>query len=204
MSEQEAEASVAVAERNMDAAEDEKPKRGWFGRGKKQDTDDEPDHEIEFMTPFGKLELEFEPTTKKQERDRKQREKAEREAAKAEAAAAKRAEQEAEDAKKRPPAKQVEIVTKSGGGAGKLILILAVIGLIATAVGVAVWLFARKPEDLETVPPEYRAVELEPEPEGFVPKMRHRLRHALREGQQASREAQMEQQQRYEDLTQGG
>jgi uncharacterized protein HemX len=203
MSEQEAGAGVAVAERDVDAAEDDKPKRGWFGRGKKQDVDDEPEHEIEFMTPFGKLELEFEPTTKKEERDRKKREKAEREAAKAEAAAAKRAEQEAEDAKKRPSSKQVEVVAKSGG-AGKLIVILAVLGLIAAAIGVAVWLFARKPEDLERVPPEYRAVELEPEPEGFVPKMRHRLRHALREGQQASREAQMEQQQRYEDLTQGG
>ncbi len=203
MSEQEAGAVAAVAERDVDAAQDEQPKRGWFRRGKQQAADDEPEHELGFMTPFGKLELEFEPTPKKEERDRKKREQAERDAAKAAAAAAKRAEQEAEDAKKRPASKQVDVVAKSGGGAGKLIIIVAVIGLIAAAVGVAVWLFARKPEDLESVPPEYRAVELEPEPEGFVPKMRQRLRHALREGQQASREAQLEQQQRYEDLTSG-
>lgn len=201
MSEQEA--VVSVAERDDD--DDEKPTRGWFGRGRKQqhDADDDAEHEIEFLTPFGKIELELEPTAKKQERERKEREKAERQAAKAEAAAAKRAEQEAAEA--RAGARARGIVVQRGGGVGKLLVILAVFGLIAAAVGVAVWLFARKPEELERVPPEYRAVELaeEPEPQGFVAKVRHRLRRALREGQRASRDAQIEQQQRYEGLTRG-
>ncbi|MBF6599862.1 MAG: hypothetical protein IVW36_05065 [Dehalococcoidia bacterium] len=201
MNEQEADVLVA----GRDDADDEKPKRGWFGRGRKKqhDDDDAAEHEIEFMTPFGKLELELEPTAKKQERDRKKREKAERQAAKAEAEAARRAEQEAAHA--RAGTRAQEVVVKGGGGMGKLLVILAVFGLIAAAAGVAVWLFAREPAELERVPPEYRAVELadEPEPQGLMAKVRHRLRRALREGQRASRDAQIEQQQRYEGLTRG-
>ncbi len=193
------ESSVAIAERERGEQAGAKPKRGWFGR-RKHSEDDAAEHEVELMTPFGKLELEFEPTAKKEERDRKKRDKAEREAAKA-------AKHEAEAAKKRGKvAATTTVIEKRGGGHGTLLTVLVILGVLAAAVGVAVWLFARKPEELESVPPEYRAPggEPEPEPQGFVAKARQRLTHAVHAGQQASREAQVEQQQRYEDLTRGG
>lgn len=191
--------SVAIAEREEGERASAKPKRGWFGRRKHRDEDEAAEHEVELLTPFGKLELEFEPTPKKEERDRKKREKAEREAAKA-------AKHEAEAAKKRGKAAAATVVEKQGGGHGTLLTVFVVLAVLAAAVGVAVWLFARKPEDLESVPPEYRAPggEPEPEPQGFVAKARQRIAHAVHAGQQASREAQVEQQQRYEDLTRGG
>lgn len=192
------ESSVAIAERERGEPAAAKPKRGWFGRRKHRDHDEAAEHEVELMTPFGKLELEFEPTPKKEERDRKKRDKAEREAARA----ARR-----EAAKKRgKAAAATTVIEKRGGGHGTLLTVLVILGVLAVAVGVAVWLFARKPEEPESVPPEYRAPggEPEPEPQGFVAKARQRLTHAVHAGQQASREAQVEQQQRYEDLTRGG
>ncbi|MHB8375450.1 MAG: hypothetical protein ACYDEB_00630 [Dehalococcoidia bacterium] len=192
------ESSVAVAERGHGEQAEAKPKRGWFGRRKHKDEAEEVEHELELLTPFGKLDLEFEPTSKKAERDRKKHEKAEREAAQA-------AKREAGDAKKRGKGAVTTVLEKRGGGHGTLLTVLVAIGLIAAAVGVAVWLFARKPEDLASVPPEYRVpgAEPEPEPQGFVAKARRRLTGAVRAGRQASREAQVEQQQRYEDLTRG-
>lgn len=209
---------VAVAEPEQamhDAAEAEtKPKRGLFGFGKSKDEADEVEHEIELMTPFGKLELEFEPTSSKQRREQKQK-------AKEAAEAAKRAAKEQAKALKEQ-AKALEKGTKSrtkavkeaataaskkkGGGKGKIALILLAIALVGGGIAVAYWLFGRKPEEMESIPSEYRSDEYAPatEPEGFVAKTRHRIRHAVRAGQQASREAQIEQQQRYEGMTQGG
>jgi hypothetical protein len=194
MATDEATGGIAVAERTdvQQAAPEEK--RGWFRRKRNEEKEEEVEHELELMTPFGKVELEFEPTPKKEARDRKRREKAEKEAAKAEA---KKQEKRSKKAEKRAAA---AASGKSGGGAGRLVLILLVIGLIAGAIAVAIWLFGRDPAT-EQVPEEYRAREAEPEPQGFMDRARTRIRHAVRAGQDASREAQVEQQQRYEDLT---
>lgn len=193
------ESSVAIAERERVEQASAKPKRGWLGRRRHRDEDEAAEHEVELLTPFGKLELEFEPTSKKAERDRKKRDKAEREAARA-------AKREAEAANKRGKGAAATVIEKRRGGHGTLVTVLVILAVLAAVVGVAVWLFARKPEELEDVPPEYRAPggEPEPEPQGFVAKARQRLTHAVHAGQHASRETQLEQQQRYEDLTRGG
>jgi hypothetical protein len=157
-------------------------------RKKKDGDDSDLERELEFVTPFGKLELEFEPTEKKQKKDRERREKTEREAAKA----AERAQ--------RKLAKQAEKSARGRGGGSRLLLILLVIGLIGAAIAIAWWLFARPSEELEQVPEELR-VQPEPEPHGAVARFRDRIRHAVREGQRASAETQREQLRRFEDAT---
>ena len=88
------------------------------------------------------------------------------------------------------------------GGGGKWLLILLLIGGAVAAIGIAYWLFGSKPE-AEGVPADYLAEPaIEPEPQGFADKLRHRIRHAVRSGKQASHEAQLEQERRYEELTQ--
>jgi len=194
---------IAVAE--LDRAEEEAPpKRGLFGRRKRKDEQEDPEHEFELMTPFGKLELEFEPTSRKERREQKKR-------AKEQAAAEKEAAKQQAKALKQQAKKGVEKVreeaqahARKGGAKGKIALILLAIALVGGAIALAYWLFARTPEDLDKVPEEYRADEVEREPEGFVAKARQRMRHAVRAGQRASRDAQLEQQQRYEEMTRGG
>jgi hypothetical protein len=166
--------------------EDGEKKKGlrlpFFGRAKAEKDEDE--YELEVETPFGKLEFEFEPTSTKEKKDRKRREKAEKEAKKQAAKAAKKAEKQAK------------------GDGGHTLLILAVLGIIAVAVIIAVWLFAR-PEVDESVPPEFRNPELEPveaPPQDFAGKLRHRLRTAIRAGRQASYDAQVAERRKYEDI----
>lgn len=160
---------------------------------KKKDEDEEPEYELEFATPFGKLEFEFEPVTSKEKRERRKREKAEQEAAKA-----------AEKAEKRSAKK--ESAAAKGGRGGTILAILLIFAIIAAAIAIAVWLFARPgPEEAEEVPEEFRAPDMEPvaEQQAFLPKMRQRIGHAIRAGRSASREAQEAQERRFQDLTRG-
>jgi hypothetical protein len=205
---------IALAEREDVAAEEEaQPKRGLFGLGRRKEEDEEPEHEIELMTPFGKLELEFEPTSQKQRREQKRHAKEQAEAAKDAAKQQAKALKQQADALKKQAKKGVTTVhekaaprAKKGGGKGKLALILLGIAVVGGAIALAYWLFARTPEELDTIPTEYRADDYEPErePAGLVAKARHRVRHAVRAGQRASRDAQLDQQQRYEEMTRGG
>lgn len=168
-------------------AEPEAPAEG----PKKKKQDEDLEYEVEFATPFGKLEFEFEPLTKKQKKDRERKEKAEREAAKKSARAAERA---------------VADVRERGGRGlfGTLLIILLVMALIGTIIAVAYWLFARPGEDEEdAVPPEF-AQEPPPAAQGFVERTRSRLRDAVRAGRQASREAQREQREKFEQMSGGG
>ena len=167
-----------------EAKEDKKAKKR-----KKKDEDDDLEREIEFETPFGKIELEFEPTSKKKKKDRERREKAEREAAKA-----------AEKARQQLAEQQSKAARSGGGGGGKLLIVLLVIGLIGATIAVAWWLFARPAEELDEVPEQLR-VAPEPEPQGALAKVRARVRDAVRAGKQASSETQREQQARYEQIT---
>ena len=202
--------SVAVAEVDEGGGEYEQEgtkKRGLLGIfGGNKDEDEDADHEMQFSTPFGKFELEFEPTSKKERRDRAKRLKREQDAAKKAADLAVQARRKAEQAiTRREQAKD----KKASGILGKLVLALVIFAVIGGAIAVAYWLFGRGPEELEaeTVPPEYRAVDIEAapvEPEGFVPKVRARLRQAVRAGRHASAAAQIEQQARYEDMTRRG
>jgi hypothetical protein len=154
-------------------------------RGKKGKKDDDLEYEVEFATPFGKLEFEFEPTSKKEKKDRERKAKAERDAARKKAVElAKRAERE----------------STSGGGGGRLLPTLLVIGIIVAAVIAAYWLFARPEEDLDAVPPEF-ANEPQPAPQGFVGRAQSRIRDAVRAGRSASREAQREQREKFERMT---
>ena len=186
-------AGTAVAER--EDAEEQRAKAKESKKDKKrQKEDEEVEHEVELITPFGKLELEFEPTPKKLNRDERRRQKREEEEAKARAKAEKKAAKRG--------IKQADVIAGSRGGrGGKLVLILLLIGIAVAAVGIAIWLFGSKPES-ETVPAEYLAEPaLERGPEGFAGKLRYRIRRAIRSGKQASREAQLEQERRYEELT---
>jgi hypothetical protein len=79
---------------------------------------------------------------------------------------------------------------------------LLIFALVAAAIIVAYWLFAR-PEEEETIPPEL-AVEPQPAPQGFAARAKSRLREAVRAGRSASREAQQEQREKFERLTHGG
>jgi hypothetical protein len=159
-------------------------------KAKKKDDDDE--YEVEFETPFGKLEFEFEPRSSKERRDREKREKAALIAAKEAAKAEKKAEQ-----------RRAKAAT-GGGGRGRLPLIILAIVLVGGAIVLAYWLFARPvPED--RVPEEFLAEpepEGEPEPAAFIDRMRYRVKNAVRAGRRASYETQLEEQRRYEGMTQ--
>jgi hypothetical protein len=178
-------------------------------KDKKQKDIDE--YEVEFETPFGKLEFEFEPRSTKERKDREKREKKEADAAKAAAKASKRAEQHAEKqaAKRQKKGLAAIAAPEPKRGGGNLLPILIIFALIATAIAVAIWLFARPgDDDLDQVPQEFlndAPVEAEARqaaaPQGFVAKAQARVRDAVRAGKQASRETQTEQQKKFEDLT---
>jgi hypothetical protein len=156
---------------------------------RKKDEDDDIEYEVEFATPFGKIEFEFEPLSKKQKKDQQRKARAEREAQKAAAKMAKLAEK--------------GVQSKPGGGRGNgLLIALVIFGIIAATIALAVWLFARPSEEEDAIPAEFRAEDAPtPEPQGFVAKMRGRAREAVTAGRRASREAQNEQQKKFEEMT---
>jgi hypothetical protein len=205
MAEDEATSSVAVAERpeiaSPPAAVEAKAGKNKKSKNNKdRSTDDDLEREIEFSTPFGKIELEFEPTSSKQKRDERRRENERADAEKSAAKAAKKAARQLE----RHGEAAVEATRKGGG---MLLPVLIVLGLIVAAVIVAFWLFARPGAETEEVPEQYRNPDLEPvaeAPQDFVTTARRRIGQAIRAGKQASREAQQEQEHRYQDLTHGG
>jgi len=158
-------------------------------RKKRKDEDDD-EREIEFETPFGKIELEFEPTSRKKQKDEARRARAAREAAKAAAKA------------ERKLAEQSEKALKGGGRGGTLLVVLLIIGLIAAAIAVAWWLFGRSADELDEVPEELRAQpEEKPAPQSAFARVRGRLREAISAGRKASSETQREQMRRYEEVT---
>jgi len=142
-------------------------------RRKKSKAEEDFGYDVDFETPFGKIEFAMEPASVKEQKDQERRENAEREAAKAAAKAAKQAE-------KRLKQGAPERVVVRGGG-GKLVPILLIFLLVAGAVALAIWLFARPgEEEPDVVPAEFRNDDL---------------------GRQASREAQAEQERKFQDLT---
>jgi hypothetical protein len=194
---------VAVAERPDDAPVAVEPLQPEKKSKKKSKDDEDLDYEVNFETPFGKIEFELEPSASKERKDREKREKrekSERDAAKAAAKLAKKAQKQLADAKP-----EQQIIIQKGGS--KLVPILVIFLLVAGAVALAIWLFARPGEqDQDVVPPEFRntddeaPAESEP-PQGFAAKAQHRLRTAIHAGRQASREAQSEQERKFQDLT---
>ncbi|HEY8172381.1 MAG TPA: hypothetical protein VIH21_04785 [Dehalococcoidia bacterium] len=194
--------SVAVLERlehdaarlrddARDAAKIEKKRE----KAEKKKQGDITEREIEFDTPFGKIELEFEPRAVRDEKARERQARSRQETAKRTA-----------DAAQKAAAKAKRNAEKRGGGGrgGTLMLVLLIVGGIAALVVVAYWLFARPgPVEDDAWPPALRAIdpdEMAPPPT-FTQRMRARLRDAVRAGRSASREAQEEQQVRYEKLT---
>src|SRR5262245_39649583 len=99
--------------------------------------DRENEKELELETPFGKVELEFEPKTTKKEESRLRREQ--KAAARALKKASKQAKKEAETAGE--AAAEVVQKARSGRG-GKILLGLAIIVAVSAFIGVAWWLFA--------------------------------------------------------------
>jgi hypothetical protein len=178
---------VATAEPEADKSQD--PHDGEKKRKKKSD-DEDIDYEVEFATPFGKLEFEFEPLGKKEKKDRERKAKAERDAAKKSREAAEKA--------------LAHSYNDSGGGGllGKLLIVLLVLGVIAAVIGIAYWLFARPGEDDNVIPEEF-ADEPARARQGFVAKARGRVSDAIGAGRQASREAQREQREKFEQATGG-
>jgi hypothetical protein len=176
--------SAAVADPSDSTHEEPKQKK----------QNDDLDYEVEFATPFGKLEFEFEPVRKKEKKDRERKEKAEREAAKKALKAAERA-----------AARSAESNERGGRGIfGTLMIIVLVLALIGAVIALAYWLFARpgEEEDDDAVPPEFAQ---EPQPAaGLVARIRGRARDALRAGRQASREAQREQREKFEQMSGSG
>ena len=169
-------------------------------RGKKKAQKDIDEYEVEFATPFGKVEFEFEPKSTKERKDQEKREKQALDAAKAEDKAHRNAEKLA---KKGIVA--AASVTEPGRGGGNLLPILLIFALVVGAVALAIWLFAR-PGDAgpDRVPAEFlndAPVDPTPQPAGFAAKAQARIRDAVRAGRQASRETQDEQQKKFEDLT---
>jgi hypothetical protein len=156
---------------------------------KKQDEDLE--YEVEFATPFGKLEFEFEPLERKEKKDKERKEKAAREAAKKAEKAAERA------------ALAAERGSGGRGILGTLLIIFIVLAVLGAIIAAAYWLFARPGEEEdEAVPPEFQH-EPQPAAQGFVARTRGRLSDALRAGRQASREAQREQREKFEQMSRG-
>ena len=163
---------------------------------KKSDDEDDFGYDVDFETPFGKIEFAMEPASVKARKDQERREKAERDAAKAAAKTAKRAE------KQLRKGKPEQLVVREGGS--KLVPILVIFLLVACAVALAIWLFARPgEEEHDTVPPEFRndGAPAEPARQGLAAKAQQRVRQAVRLGRQASREAQAEQERKFQDLT---
>ncbi len=186
------EAPAAPRETAMTVAAPSAVAEGKKKKKKKKEQEEEPEYELEFETPFGKIEFEVEPHSSKERRDRRKREKAEQAVAKAAARAEKQL------------AKRGD---KPAGRGGSLLTVLLIFTIIAAAVAIAIWLFARPgPEEQDQVPPEFLTPEGEPiavEPQGFLPKMRRRIGTAIRAGRKASREAQQAQERRFEELSRG-
>lgn len=164
------------------AAEDAMPADAGAASAKGRD-DGDLEYEVEFATPFGKLEFEFEPIARKKKKDEERRAQAEHRAARKAAAAAKKAG-----------------TAKHGRGLlGNLVIILLVMAVIGALVAVAYWLFARPGDEDEAIPPEFAKGEPEPEPQGFTAKARKRIGDAVRAGRRASREAQREQERKFRE-----
>ncbi len=174
-------------------------------KGKKKNKNEKgiDEYDVEFETPFGKFEFEFEPKSTKDRKDREKRENKAAAAAKAAEKARKQAEKNAAKLEKKGLVAAAMPEPRRGGG--NLLPILLIFAVIAGAIAVAIWLFARPgDEDLDQVPQEFlndAPVEGAPPPQGFVAKARARVRDAVRAGKQASRETQAEQQKKFEDLT---
>lgn len=153
---------------------------------RKKDEDDDLEYEVEFATPFGKLEFEFEPLANKEKKDRVRKAKAERDTAKKTLKAAQKA-------------------ARQGGGGffGKLLIVLLVLGLVGAAVAAAYWLFARPgDEDADVIPPEFaNDPQGEPVPPGFAARARSRISSAVSAGRHASRDAQREQREKFDQMT---
>ncbi len=186
----------AVADRPQDSAavaiDEAKPGK----KNTKSNADDDFGYDIDFETPFGKLEFAVEPASVKARKDQERRDKAESDAAKSAAKVAKQAEKQLKRGKLEP------VAVQSGGS--KLVPILLILLLVAGVIALAIWLFARPGEaEPDAVPAQFRndAAPADPEPQGFVANARQRIRHAVRAGRQASREAQAEQEQKFQDLT---
>lgn len=182
--------ATAVADSPAEIAGDAPRVEGKKPKGKKKDDDGDLEYEVEFATPFGKLEFEFEPQSKKEKKDRDRKAKAERDAAK-------------------KALQQAERAAASGGGGrgflGTLIIVLAVLALIGGAIAAAYWLFARPgQEEIDAIPPEF-ANEPEPQPaaQGLVARARGRVRSAISQGRQASRDAQREQREKFDQMAGG-
>ena len=164
---------------------------------KKSKDEEEFGYDVDFETPFGKIEFALEPSAAKERKDRERREKAARAASKAAAKAAKKAER-----RMMKGSAEEQIIARSGGS--KLAPILLIFLIVAGIFVLAIWLFARPGEDeQDAVPPEFRHEDApaEPAPMGFAAKAQHRIRQAVRAGRQASREAQAEQERKFQDLT---
>jgi hypothetical protein len=151
--------------------------------------DDDLEYEVEFATPFGKLEFEFEPVAKKEQKDRERKQKAEREAAKRALKAAERAAASGE--------------RRGRGVLGTLAIVLVVLAVIAAIIAIAFWLFGRpERDDAKSEPSGF--VE-EPQPaQGLVGRARGRVRDAISAGRRASSDAQREQREKFEHMRSGG
>jgi hypothetical protein len=189
--------AIAVAERPAPAPAT--PASGASAQKKRKKSKDEEEfgYDVDFETPFGKIEFALEPASVKERKDRERRERAERDAAKAAARAAKKAEKQV----KRGDAEQ-QLAVSAGGS--KLVPVILIFLLVAGVVALAIWLFARPGDEKpDAVPAEFRNDDAaaEPEPQGFAAKAQQRIRNAVHAGRQASREAQAEQERRFQDLT---
>jgi hypothetical protein len=188
---------VAVIERPEEQTVDvspSPPRRLSRRERKKQEEEEAPEYALGFDTPFGSLDLEVEPQSNKEKRELRKREQAEaaaaRSAAKAAAKAAKRAE------------KHPKAVTESRGHG--LLIAFVIIAVVAAAVALAFWLFARPgEEEPDTVPEEFRNPEMEPVAAVPPSGLQARIRAAIRAGRRASREAQDEQEKRFRQMTRG-
>jgi hypothetical protein len=153
-----------------------------------KETDDELEYEIELNTPFGIVELEFEPRARRDRKERARKERAERKAA------------------EKAAAKARELAEREAKGRRSLLLPVLIFLIIAAAVAIAVWLFARPGDDDDDLP-EYLATPLEGDvgapPKSLIAGARGRGRDAIRQGRKASRDAQREQEQRYREMTGG-
>lgn len=155
------------------------------GASAKNGSDGDLEYEVEFATPFGKLEFEFEPIARKKKKDEERRAQAEQRAARKAAEAAKKI--------------QARAAKRGRGLLGNLLIILLVMAVIGALVAVAYWLFARPGDEDEAIPAEFSKGEPEPAPQGFAAKARKRIGEAVRAGRRASRQAQREQERKYRE-----